>query len=147
MTIRVLITDDHIVVRKGIQALLATEPDIDVIGEAENGRQAVSEVARLRPDVVLMDMVMPEMDGAAATRLIRECCPETQIIALTSFKEEKLVHAALEAGAIGYLLKDISADEWRKIVEAQSGDDKPKKTTKKKTTKKKTKKKTAAAKS
>ena len=111
MTIRVLITDDHIVVRKGIQALLATEPDIDVVGEAENGRQAVTEVGRLEPDVILMDLVMPEMDGVEAIRRISQQQPGARILVLTSFAADDKVFPAIQAGALGYLLKDSGADE------------------------------------
>jgi NarL family two-component system response regulator LiaR len=85
--------------------------DLELVGEAGSGREAVRLCEQVKPDVVLMDLVMPEMDGATATRMIRECCPEVQVIALTSFKEQELVQSALEAGAIGYLLKDVSAEK------------------------------------
>ena len=111
MTIRILITDDHVVVRKGIQALLSTEPDIDVIGEAENGQQAVLEAERLRPDVILMDLVMPEMDGVEAIRRITRQQPEAHILVLTSFAADDKVFPAIKAGALGYLLKDSGAKE------------------------------------
>ncbi len=90
--------------------------DLEMVGEAGNGRAAVELCLRVKPDVVLMDMVMPEMDGAAATRIIRQQCPSTQVIALTSFREEELINAALKAGAIGYLLKNISADELAQAI-------------------------------
>lgn len=116
MTIRVLITDDHIVVRKGIRALLATEPDIDVVGEAENGRQAIAEAARLRPDVILMDLVMPEMDGVEAIRHISHDQPEARILVLTSFAADDKVFPAIKAGALGYLLKDSEADDLIRAI-------------------------------
>ena len=111
MTIRILITDDHIVVRKGIRALLATEPDIDVVGEAENGRQAVAEADRLQPDVILMDMVMPEMDGVEAIRRITSQQPQARILVLTSFASDDKVFPAIKAGALGYLLKDSGPED------------------------------------
>lgn len=109
--IRVLIVDDHAVVRSGLTAFLMVFDDLELVGEASSGREAVRICVQSRPDVVLMDLVMPEMDGATATKQIRENCPETQVIALTSFREDELVQDALRAGAIGYLLKNISADE------------------------------------
>ena len=109
--IRIVIVDDHAVVRSGLSDFVTVFDDFELIGEADNGRQAVTVCASSKPDVVLMDMVMPEMDGATATRLIREANPEVQIIALTSFREEDLVNAALKAGAIGYLLKNITAEQ------------------------------------
>lgn len=120
--IRVMIVDDHTVVRSGLSAFLQVTDDLEPVGEAADGSQAVELCQKLRPDVVLMDLVMPVMDGAAATRLIRKAFPATQVIALTSFREEELVQAALQAGAIGYLLKNVSADELaRAIREAHAG--------------------------
>jgi NarL family two-component system response regulator LiaR len=110
-SIRVMLVDDHAVVRSGLKAFLMVFDDLELVGEASSGREAVHLCEQVKPDVVLMDLVMPEMDGATATRLIRECCPEVQVIALTSFKEQELVQGALEAGAIGYLLKDVSAEK------------------------------------
>lgn len=110
-TIRVMLVDDHAVVRSGLRAFLMVFDDLELVGEAGSGREAVRLCEQVKPDVVLMDLVMPEMDGATATRTIRECCPEVQVIALTSFKEQELVEGALEAGAIGYLLKDVSAEK------------------------------------
>jgi NarL family two-component system response regulator LiaR len=104
--IRVLIVDDHPVVRKGISMLLAGERDIDAVGEASNGLEAINEVDRLRPDVVLMDLVMPEMDGIQATRHISDHYPDTKILVLTSFAEDDKVFPSIKAGADGYLLKD-----------------------------------------
>lgn len=109
--IRVMLVDDHAVVRSGLSAFLLAFDDLELVAEAGSGEEAVRLCERLRPDVVLMDLVMPGMDGAAATHAIRERCPQIQIIALTSFKEKELVQGALEAGAIGYLLKNVTADE------------------------------------
>jgi NarL family two-component system response regulator LiaR len=109
--IRVLLVDDHAVVRSGLGAFLLAFNDLELIGEAGSGEEAVRLCEQRRPDVVLMDLVMPGMDGAAATRAIKERCPHVQVIALTSFKEKELVEGALQAGAIGYLLKNVSADE------------------------------------
>jgi NarL family two-component system response regulator LiaR len=110
-SIRILVTDDHIVVRQGIRALLATEPDIEVVGEAENGREAVAEAERLQPDVILMDLVMPEMDGIEAIRRITAQQPEARILVLTSFAADDKVFPAIKAGALGYLLKDSGPEE------------------------------------
>jgi DNA-binding NarL/FixJ family response regulator len=109
--IRVLIVDDHAVVRRGLRGFLELLDDLEVVGEADNGREAVAAVERLGPDVVLMDLVMPELDGIGAIEAIRASGAETEIVALTSFIEEDKVTAALEAGATGYLLKDADADE------------------------------------
>ena len=109
--IRVMLVDDHAVVRSGLSAFMLVYYDLELVAEARNGREAVMLAELHRPDVVLMDLVMPEMDGAQATRAIRERWPEVQVVALTSFKEDDLVQAALEAGAIGYLLKNVSSDE------------------------------------
>ncbi len=114
--IRVLITDDHAVVRNGLMSFLMAFEDFELVGEAKNGEQAVQLCEQYLPDVVLMDLVMPGMDGAAATRLIREKHPDIQVIALTSFKEREHVQAVIEAGAIGYLLKDVSAEDLAKAI-------------------------------
>jgi two-component system, NarL family, response regulator LiaR len=106
-----MIVDDHAVVRSGLGAFLMAFDDLELVGEANGGEQAVRLCERLNPDVILMDLVMPGMDGAAATKAVRERCPHIQVIALTSFREQELVQGALQAGAIGYLLKNISADE------------------------------------
>jgi NarL family two-component system response regulator LiaR len=116
--IRVLLVDDHAVVRSGLGAFLLAFDDLELVGEASGGEEAVRLCPQVRPDVVLMDLVMPGMDGAAATRAIRERCPHIQVIALTSFKEKELVQGALEAGAIGYLIKNISADELADAIRA-----------------------------
>jgi NarL family two-component system response regulator LiaR len=109
--IRVMIVDDHGVVRRGLAAYLRNEDDLALVGEARDGREAVQLCERARPDVILMDLVMPELGGAAATRLIRKQWPEVQVIALTSFKEKETVQEALEAGATGYLVKNVSGDD------------------------------------
>jgi NarL family two-component system response regulator LiaR len=109
--IRVLIVDDHEVVRRGLSTFMLAVPDIEMVGEARNGLEAIKTCDQLRPDVVLMDMMMPLMDGPTATKQIRANHPDIQVIALTSFKEDELVKKALEAGAIGYLLKDLGAQE------------------------------------
>ena len=116
--IRVMLVDDHTMVRRGLAAFLKASDDLQLAGEAESGADAIQLCARILPDVILMDMVMPDMDGAAATRAIRQQFPQVQVIALTSFKEGDLVKNALEAGAIGYLLKDISADELVRAIRA-----------------------------
>ena len=109
--IKVMIVDDHAVVRSGLSAFLLAFDDLEHVGDATGGAEAVSKCMSLRPDVVLMDLVMPEVDGAEATRRIKEACPEVQVIALTSYKEDDLVQGALKAGAISYLLKNVTADE------------------------------------
>jgi NarL family two-component system response regulator LiaR len=114
--IRVMLVDDHAVVRSGLSAFLLAYDDLALVGEANSGERAINLCQQLNPDVVLMDMVMPNMDGATATGLIREKCPDIQVIALTSFKEKDLVEGALQAGAIGYLLKDVSADDLANAI-------------------------------
>ena len=109
--IRVLLVDDHAVVRSGLAAFMMVYDDMDFCGEAADGREAIEKCASLQPDVVLMDLVMPEMDGATATKVIRERWPDIQVVVLTSFKEDDLVQGALRAGAIGYLLKDTNSDD------------------------------------
>jgi serine phosphatase RsbU (regulator of sigma subunit)/DNA-binding NarL/FixJ family response regulator len=116
--IRVLIVDDHVMVRRGLAAVLEIQSDLALIGEASNGQEAVDFCEQIQPDVILMDMVMPEMDGMAATQIIRQRWPQVQVIALTSFKEKDLVQGALEAGAIGYLLKNVSTDELAEAIRA-----------------------------
>lgn len=114
--IKIMIVDDHKVVRSGLGAFLQVFEDFIMSGEASNGKEAIEVCERVSPDVVLMDLVMPEMDGAAATRAIRERYPEVQVIILTSFKEDNLIEEALKAGAIGYLLKNVSADELASAI-------------------------------
>jgi two-component system, NarL family, response regulator LiaR len=108
--IRVMIVDDHSMVREGLKVLLSTCGDIEVVGEAGDGAEAVTLCSALEPDVVLMDILMPVMDGAAATARITAACPAVRVIALTSFVDEELVEQALDAGAISYLLKDARPD-------------------------------------
>jgi len=117
-TIRVLIVDDHGMVRKGLLAYLKNKADIQVIGEARDGQEAFAQCEKLVPDVILMDLVMPELGGVAATRLIHQRWPQVQIIALTSFQDKELVQDALQAGAIGYLLKNVSGDELAEAIRA-----------------------------
>jgi DNA-binding NarL/FixJ family response regulator len=109
--IRVILADDHAVVRRGLRGFFELLDDIEIVGEAENGREAVDAVEALTPHVVLMDLLMPGMDGIAATAEIKRHWPEVEVVALTSFIEEERVTAALEAGATGYLLKDADADD------------------------------------
>jgi two-component system, NarL family, response regulator LiaR len=116
--IRVMIVDDHAVVRSGLSTFLMSCDDMELVGEAANGEQALKLCSQAKPNVVLMDLVLPGMDGATCTRLIREQCPDIQILALTSFKEQELVQGVLQAGAIGYLLKDVSADELANAIRA-----------------------------
>ena len=115
-TIRVLVVDDHKVVRKGLITFLLAYDDLKLIGEARSGEDALLFCASHLPDVILMDLVMPGMGGASATKKIRELYSQVQIIALTSFPEEKLVEDALQAGAIGYLLKNVEAEELAQAI-------------------------------
>ncbi|HEU5098891.1 MAG TPA: response regulator transcription factor, partial [Roseiflexaceae bacterium] len=116
--VRVMIVDDHAVVRSGLAAFLQAFDDLELAGEAASGQDAVRVYQDVHPDVVLMDLVMPDMDGAVATRAIRKQRPQTQVIALTSFRDEERVQAVLQAGAIGYLLKSVSADELATAIRA-----------------------------
>jgi NarL family two-component system response regulator LiaR len=116
--IRVLLVDDHRVVRSGLSAFLLAFEDLELVGEADSGETAILICDNVKPDVVLMDLVMPGMDGAEATQAIREQCPDIQVIALTSFKDEELVQKALKAGAIGYLLKNVTAEELAEAIRA-----------------------------
>jgi NarL family two-component system response regulator LiaR len=121
-TIRVMLVDDHNVVRSGLATFLRAYDDLALVGEARNGREAVALCRQETPDVILMDLMMPEMDGIAATRAILETCPQIKVIAMTSFEEEELVQGVLAAGAISYLLKNVTADELaRAIRDAASG--------------------------
>ncbi len=117
-TIKVLLVDDHAVVRSGLSAFLMAFDDLELIAEASSGEQAVALCHRFQPDVVLMDLKMPGMDGAEATRRIRKNWPDIQVVALTSFREKELVESALAAGAIGYLLKNVSADDLAAAIRA-----------------------------
>ena len=116
--IRVLIVDDHGVVRQGLRTYLELLEDIAVVGEAQNGVEAVALVREHCPDVVLMDLVMPEMDGVEATRQVAAICPHTKVIVLSSFTEDDLVFPAIRAGAAGYLLKDVSPSDLAQAIQA-----------------------------
>jgi DNA-binding NarL/FixJ family response regulator len=118
MAIRVLIVDDHSVVREGLRMFLVRDPDLEVVGEAADGAEALEQARQLRPDVVVMDLLMPVLDGIAATRAIRRELPETEVLALTSVLESASVVDAIRAGAIGYLLKDTQAAELRRAIKA-----------------------------
>ena len=117
-TTRVMIVDDHAMVRSGLAAFLAVADDCELVGEAASGAQALRMCPEVQPDVVLMDLMMPEMDGVAATRAIRERYPSVQVIALTSFPEEQMLQDVLEAGALSYLLKNVGADELTRAIRA-----------------------------
>lgn len=110
-TIRLVIVDDHAVVRQGLKAFLATEDDIEILGEASNGREAVAQTGKLMPDVVLMDLVMPELDGIGATAAIKQQYPGIEVLVMTSFIEDEKVFGAMRAGATGYVLKDADPEE------------------------------------
>ena len=114
--IRALVVDDHAVVRSGIEYSLLALDDIQLVGSVSSGVEAVSVCGQLHPDVILMDMVMPDMDGVAATREVLRSCPQAQVIALTSFQEGDLVQRALQAGAISYLLKDVGMEELAQAI-------------------------------
>lgn len=118
MSIRILLVDDHTVVRQGLRMFLSLDTELEVIGEAADGVEAIEQAHRLRPDVVLMDLLMPRMDGIAATAVIRRELPDTEVIALTSVLEDEKVIGAIKAGAIGYLLKDTQADELCRAIKA-----------------------------
>ena len=118
MTIRVLITDDHGVVRQGLRMFLSLDGDLEVVGEARDGEEALRLARRLEPDVVLMDLLMPGMDGIEATRAIKTGMPDVEVVALTSVLEDASVANAVKAGAIGYLLKDTDAGELRRAIRA-----------------------------
>jgi NarL family two-component system response regulator LiaR len=117
-SIRILIADDHGMVRKGLVSYLKNKPDLEVVGEARNGKEAVEMCAGLQPDVVLMDLIMPELGGVAATHSIHKSFPEIQVLALTSFQDRELIQDALQAGAISYLLKNISGDDLAEAIRA-----------------------------
>ncbi len=116
--IRVFIVDDHAMVRSGLSAFLLAYDDLELVGEASSGEEAVRKCAEIAPDVVLMDLMMPGMNGAEATRAIRQRCPDVQVIALTVFKEDDLMQQTLQAGAIGYLFKNVSAEELVNAIHA-----------------------------
>lgn len=114
--IRLLLTDDHDMVRQGLAVFLQAFPDMELVGEASDGLEAISRCEELRPDVVIMDVLMPEMDGIEATRQIREKFPDIQVLMLSNSKDEDLIISGLQAGAIGYVLKDIGVHEFAKAV-------------------------------
>ena len=116
--IRVLIVDDHGVVREGLRAFLDLQDGLEVVGEAADGRQALAQAERLRPDVILMDLVMPHLDGVGAMRELRRRMPEIRVVALTSFLDEERLLPAIQAGAAGYLLKDAEPAEVVRAVRA-----------------------------
>jgi len=118
MAIRILIADDHGIVRQGLRMYLGSDPEIEIIGEARDGAEALKLAHQLHPDVVLMDLLMPVMDGIAATSAIRRELPDTEVVALTSVLEDAAVVEAIRAGAIGYLLKDTEAHELRRAIKA-----------------------------
>lgn len=116
MTIRVLIADDQMLARQGLRALLQSTTDVEVVGEATNGREAVKKAQALRPHVVLMNVMMPEMDGIDAARVIRTHAPETQVLMLTVSADEDLLHKAVKSGAVGYVHKDISPEDLVRTI-------------------------------
>lgn len=118
MTIRILLVDDHAVVRQGLRMFLGLDPELDIVGEASDGAEALRLAHSLKPDVVLMDLVMPVMDGVSAIGAIRRELPDTEVIALTSVLEDEKVIGAVKAGAIGYLLKDTQAEELCRAIKA-----------------------------
>jgi NarL family two-component system response regulator LiaR len=116
--IRVMIVDDHAMVRRGLATFLKTKSDLELVSEASNGEEALLVCEQCQPDVILMDLLMPKMNGTEATRVIRERWPHVQVIALTSFQERNLVQEALQAGAISYLLKNVSVDDLSEAIRA-----------------------------
>ncbi len=114
--ITIVLADDHEVVRQGLRAYLESQPDFEVVGEAGSGREAVGLVLRTAPDVVLMDLIMPEMDGVTATQEVRKVSPRTQVVVLTSYHDDEHIFPALRAGAISYILKDVRMDELADAV-------------------------------
>src|SRR5262245_7535870 len=123
--IRLVIVDDHAVVRQGLKAFLATEDDIELLGEASNGREAVELAEKLLPDVVLMDLVMPEMDGIGATAAIKQNMPQVEILVMTSFIEDEKVFGAMRAGATGYVLKDADPEEVVNAIRSAAAGESP----------------------
>lgn len=118
--IRVLVVDDHPVVRQGLRAFLRLQETIKLVGEATDGTEAMAKVRALSPDVVLMDLVMPRLDGVAAIRGIKEISPKTQVLVLTSFADDEMVFSSIEAGALGYLMKDASPQDVIQAIQAVS---------------------------
>jgi two-component system, NarL family, response regulator LiaR len=118
--ITVLITDDHSVVRQGVRVFLETQPEIEVLGEADSGQQAIDMCSELAPDVVLLDLLMPKMNGVEATRQIKQVSPRSNIVILTSYHDDEFIVPAIKAGALSYLLKDVSPDELIAAVKKAS---------------------------
>lgn len=118
MAVRILLVDDQRLILDGLKTILELEPDFEVVGTATSGREALGLVARLHPDVILMDLKMPEMDGVTATRQIKQIDPETKIVILTMFDDDDYVFSGVAAGAMGYVMKDVSADELIQVVRA-----------------------------
>jgi NarL family two-component system response regulator LiaR len=118
MPIRILIADDHGIVRQGLRMYLQFNPDLEVVGEASNGKEALDQARKLHPDIVLMDILMPVMDGLEATAAIRRELPDTEVIALTSVLDDAIIYQTIRAGAIGYLLKDTGSDELCRAIHA-----------------------------
>lgn len=114
--ITVMLVDDHAMVRQGVRAFFVTQPDISVVAEAASGEEAVTLAAQFVPDVILMDLIMPNMDGVEATRLIKQASPRSQVVVLTSYHEDENIFPALKAGALSYILKDLSAEELASAV-------------------------------
>ena len=125
MSVRILISDDHPVVRAGLRGMLSSEPDFEVVGEAQNGKEAVTLTGELRPDVVLMDLRMPEMDGVKAIGRIKEKQPEVQILVLTTYESDADIIRAVEAGATGFLLKDAPREELFAAIKAAAAGNSP----------------------
>jgi len=115
-SISVLLVDDHAMVRQGVKAFLVTQPDLSVVGEAGSGEEAIKLAAQLIPDVILMDLIMPSLDGVEATRRVKQVSPRSQIVVLTSYHEDEHIFPALKAGALSYILKDVSAEELASAV-------------------------------
>ena len=115
-SISVMLVDDHAMVRQGVKAFLATQPDISVVGEAGSGEEAVRLAAETIPDVILMDLIMPDMDGVEATRRVKRISPRSQVVVLTSYHEDENIFPALKAGALSYILKDLSAEDLASAV-------------------------------
>ena len=115
-SISVLLVDDHEMVRQGVKAFLVTQPDISVVGEAGSGEEAVKLAEQYVPDVILMDLIIPNMDGVEATRKVKQVSPRSQIVVLTSYHEDEHIFPALKAGALSYILKDVSADELASAI-------------------------------
>ncbi len=118
MAIRILIADDHGIVRQGLRMYLKFDPDLTVVGEASNGKEALEQAEKLHPDVILMDILMPVMDGLEATAAIRRTLPDCEVIILTSVLDDAIIHQAIHAGASGYLLKDTGSDELCRAIHA-----------------------------